>query len=192
VLGALLAPSGRRYLGVDANHDMLRAARKQGLDVVEADVVRDRISGRFDTVTMLGNALAHFPVADMDRLLSTRRANVRPGATFIVDYRDLVAMFWEGTWPRVRVTTGARGKTTHRARQVDLRKGTLDLRSRPSTRKWVLDWSHAIWSPFILEPLMRRHGWLLARRTTPQTKAGASKKTPEYYVDVYRLEATRA
>jgi hypothetical protein len=84
-----------------------------------------------------------------------------------------------------------RGRITHRARLVNLEKGTLDLRARPSTRKWTLDWSHAIWSPFIVETVMRHHGWLLAHRTPPKPRAGASR-IPEYYVDVYRLEATRA
>ena len=192
VLGALLAPTGRDYLGVDANPDMLREARRiDGLRFLEADVTRDRIPGRFETVTMLGNAMAHFTTADMDRLLTARRANVRAGSTFLVDYRDLIAMFWQDSWTKVRVTTHVRGKITHRAKLLDLEKGTLDLRARPSTRKWVLDWSHAIWSPFILEPLMRRHGWLLVHRTAPPPKAGASR-IPEYYLDVYRLEATRA
>lgn len=192
VLGALLAPTGREYLGVDANPDMLREARKlPGLRFLDADVTHDRIPGRFDTVTMLGNAMAHFTVADMDRLLAARRANVRPGSTFLLDYRDLIAMFWQGTWTKVRVTTHVRGTITHRARLLDLEKGTLHLRARPSTRKWVLDWSHALWSPFILEMLMRHHGWLLAHRSPPKARRGASR-IPQDYVDVYRLEATRA
>ena len=81
VLGALLAPTGRSYLGVDANPDMLREARKTGLRFLAADITRDKISGRFETITLLGNAMAHFTVRDMDRLLRTRRSNV-PAAHF--------------------------------------------------------------------------------------------------------------
>jgi SAM-dependent methyltransferase len=190
VLGSLLAPTGRDYLGVDANPDMLREARKTGLRFVQADVTRDKIPGRFDTITLLGNAIAHFPFDELDRLLKARRSNVRPGATFIVDYRDLIAMFWQDTWSRVKVTTHVRGTITHRARLVDLDRGTLDLRARPSTRNWVLDWSHAIWSPFILQALMRHHGWLLVRRSS--TRAGRAASVPEYHIDVYRLEAARS
>lgn len=188
VLGALLAPTGREYLGVDANPDMLREARKTGLRFLEADITRDRIPGRFDTIALLGNAMAHFTITDMDRLLGARRANARPGSTFVVDYRDLIAMFWQDSWTSVKVTTHVRGKITHRVRVVDLEKGTLELRARPSTRKWVLDWSHAIWSPFILETLMRHHGWLLLHRSGLRVPAGRSK-IPEGYADVYRLEA---
>lgn len=196
VLGAVLAPTGRGYLGVDANPDMLREARKlarqegSGLRFVKADITRSEIPGRFDTVTLIGNALAHFTVGDMDRLLRARRANVHPGSTFLVDYRDLIAMFWQGTWTRVKVQTHLKTKIVSRARLVDLDRGSLDLRARPTTRKWVLDWSHAIWSPFILEMLMRHHGWLLARRSPPRPKPGASK-IPEHHVDVYRLAAAR-
>jgi SAM-dependent methyltransferase len=190
VLGTLLAPTGREYLGVDANPDMLREARKTGLRFLQADITRDRIPGRFDTIALLGNAISHFPIDEMDRLLAARRANVRPGTTFIVDYRDLVAMFWQDTWTRVKVMTHVRGTITHRTRLVDLNRGTLDLRARPSSRKWVLDWSHAIWSPFILEALMRSHGWLLVRRTSSRAARGA--KLPEYHADVYRLEGSRS
>ena len=189
VLGVLLAPTGRSYLGVDANPDMMREARKTGLRFLQADIIRDRIAGRFDTLTLMGNAMAHFTVRDMDGLLRARRPNVHPGSTFVMDYRDLIAMFWQDSWTRVQVTTHVRGKITHRARLLNLERGTLDLRARPSNRKWVLDWSHAIWSPFILEMLMRHHGWLLVHRSALRKPAGASK-IPEGYTDVYRLEAS--
>ena len=191
VLGVLLEPTRRTYLGVDVNPDMLREARKTGLRFLKADITRDRIPGRFDTITLLGNAMAHFGVRDMDRLLRTRRANVRPGSTLLIDYRDLVAMFWQDSWTQVKVQTHLRTTVVSRARFVDLVHGTLDLRTRPSTRKWVLDWSHAIWSPFIVEMVMRHHGWLLVRRSALRVPPGRSK-VPEGYMDVYRLEGTRA
>jgi SAM-dependent methyltransferase len=190
-LGAVIAPSGRSYLGVDTNPDMLREARKlTGLRFLEADITRDRIPGRFDTVTLIGNAMAHFSVGQMDKLLRARRSNVHVGSTFLLEYRDLIAMFWQNTWTHVRVTTHVRGKIVHRARLLDLVKGTLDVRARPSTRAWVLDWSHAIWSPFILEMLMRSHGWVLVHRSPPRPKTAAAR-IPESNVDVYRFAATR-
>lgn len=197
VLGGVLAPTGRRYVGVDANPDMIREARRAvatdgfAADFIRGDITRARIPGVFDTVTLIGNAMAHFNIDDMDRLLRVRRANVRLGSTFIVDYRDLIAMFWQNTWTRVNVQTHVRGKVVHRASLVDLESGRLMMRARPSSRKWVLDWAHAIWSPFILGTVMRHHGWMLRHRSPPPPKAGASK-IPEHYVDVYRLEATRA
>lgn len=191
VLGMLLAPTGRSYLGVDANPDMLREARKTGLKFLEADITRDPIPGRYDTVALLGNAMAHFTVRDMDQLLEMRRSNVRPGSTFLVEYRDLVAMLWQGTWPRVKVQTNLRTTVTSRARLLDLQNGTLELRTRPSTRRWVLDWSHAVWAPFILEMLMRHHGWLLVHRAAAGKPVGRSK-IPEGYADVYRLEGRPA
>lgn len=191
MLGTLLAPTGRSYLGVDANPDMLREAQKTGLRFLRADITRDPIPGRFDTIALLGNALAHFTIDGMDRLMRTRRANTRPKSTFLVDYRDLIAMFWQGTWKRVHVQTFVRGKVTHRAQLLDLEKGALDMRGRPSTRRWVLDWSHAIWSPFILQMLMRHHGWMLVRRSVLRQPQGRAR-IPESYADVYRLDAARA
>lgn len=197
VLAGVLAPTGRLYVGVDANPDMIREARQAvstegfAAEFIRGDITRSKIPGIFDTVTLIGNAMAHFTIADMDRLLRVRSANVRPGSTFIVDYRDLIAMFWQDTWTRVKVQTHVRGKVVHRARLLDLEKGRLSMQARPSSRKWVLDWSHAIWSPFILGMVMRHHGWMLRHRSPPPPKPGVSK-IPENYLDVYRLEATRA
>jgi SAM-dependent methyltransferase len=193
VLGAVLAPTGRSYVGVDANPDMLREARKLEKELgfgtfLKADITRAELPGRFDTIALLGNALAHFTVRDMDRLLGARRANVHPRSTFLIDYRDLIAMFWEGEWTRIKVQTHVRGRIVHRTQRIDLDRGRLDMRARPSARDWVLDWSHGIWSPFILEMLMRHHGWLLVHRSPPRPKPGA-RKIPKSHVDVYRLEA---
>jgi SAM-dependent methyltransferase len=195
VLGLVLDSPGRTYVGVDANPDMIRAARTSakargsGQKFVLGDVCRARIRGRFDTVTLLGNSLAHINLSEMDELLGLRTANVGPGTTFLIDYRDLVAMFWRGTWSRVKVQTHVRGKVVHRARAVDLVAGRLRMRARPSSRGWVLDWTHAIWSPFILESVMRSHGWRLVSRS-PVGEPGP-RAIPEHYIDVYRLERIR-
>ena len=193
VLGRILEPTGRSYLGVDANPDMIREARKAAKAVgsrqrfVLGDVTRTHIPGQFDTLALIGNSLAHFNVEDVDELLRQRRANVHPGSTFIVEYRDLVAMFWQGTWSRVKTQTHVRGKIVHRTRLLDLENGRLELRARPSSRRWVLDWAHAIWSPFILDMVMRNHGWRLMHRSPPRSES-ARGAIPELIMDVYRLD----
>jgi SAM-dependent methyltransferase len=191
VLGRVLEQHGRDYVGVDANPDMIRAARKAAKDAgsdqrfVLGDVARARIPGEFDTVTLLGNSLAHLNVDDLDEVLRRRRGNVHPGSTFFLDYRDLIGMFWQGTWSRKK-TQSVVGKVVHRTTSLDLERGRLEMRARPSSRKWVLDWAHAIWSPFILESLMRSHGWRLVSRTPSRSKTAAAR-VPESYVEVYRL-----
>ena len=96
VLGAILEPTGRTYVGMDANPDMIRearrAARERGSDqrFILGDVTRTRLVGRFDTLALLGNAIGHLNVRGVDELLRTRRANVHPGSTFVIDYRDVV------------------------------------------------------------------------------------------------------
>jgi SAM-dependent methyltransferase len=193
VLGRILEPTGRSYLGVDANPDMIREARKAAKAAgskqrfVLGDVTGAHIPGQFDTITLIGNSLAHFNVQDLDELLRQRRGNVHSGSTFIVEYRDLVAMFWQGTWSRVKIQTHVRGKIVHRTRLLDLESGRLALRARPSSRRWVLDWAHAIWSPFILDMVMRSHGWRLLHRSPPRPRSPRAA-IPESIMDVYRLE----
>ena len=194
VLGIMLEPSDRSYLGIDANPDMIREARRaakargsrQGF--VRGDICRARIAGRFDTVTLLGNSLAHINLREMDELLRRRAENVHPGSTFIIDYRDLVGMFWRGTWSRVKVQSHVRGKVTHRTRLVNLEEGRLHMRARPASGAWVLDWAHAIWSPYILESIMRSHGYRLVRRSALRPSSGI-RAIPEHYVEVYRLSS---
>ncbi len=196
VLGRILEPTGRAYLGVDANPDMIREARKAAAEAnskqrfVLGDILKYPIAGRFDTVTLIGNSLAHFTVRDIDDLLRYRRKNVHRGSTFLIDYRDLIGMFWQGSWSRIKVQTHVRGKILHRARLVDLENGQLKMRARPTSRDWVLDWAHTIWSPFILEAVMHSHGWKLVNRM-PRAPKTAAAKLPEYHVEVYRLEPTR-
>jgi hypothetical protein len=48
----------------------------------------------------------------------------------------------------------------------------------------MLDWAHAIWSPFILESIMRSHGYRLVRRSALRPGSGA-RVIPEQYVEVY-------
>ena len=193
VLGRVLEQHRREYIGVDANPDMIREARKAAREArskqrfVLGGVARVRITGQFDTVTLIGNSLAHFTVGELDQLLLRRRTNVHVGSTFIVDYRDLVGMFWSGTWTKVKVQTFVRGKVVHRATLLDLDHGRLAMRARPASRKWVLDWAHAIWSPFIVESLMRSHGWRLVNRMPRRSGAAI----PEQVYDVYRLAASR-
>jgi SAM-dependent methyltransferase len=192
VLGRILEPTGRSYLGIDANPDMIREARKAAKSAasrqkfVLGDAWRAHIPGQFDTIALIGNSLAHFNVEDVDQLLRQRRGNVHSGSTFIVEYRDLVAMFWQGTWSGVKIQTHVRGRIVHRARLLDLENGRLALRARPSSRKWVLDWAHAIWSPFILDMVMRSRGWRLMHRSPPRSQS-ARAKIPESVIDVYRL-----
>lgn len=193
VLGLVLEQHRRDYIGVDANPDMIREARRAARKVgstqrfVLGDVARVRIAGEFDTVALVGNSLAHFTVEELDGLLRRRRTNVHVGSTLIVDYRDLVGMFWSGTWSKVKVQTLGREKVVHRATLLDLEHGRLAMRARPASRKWVLDWTHAIWSPFIVESLMGSHGWRLVNRMPPRSGA----VIPEHVYDVYRLTASR-
>ncbi len=187
VLGIVLAPTRRRYVGVDSNPDMIRAAREAARDVegslefLLGDAERMRVRGRFDTVTMLGNSLAHFNASQLSRVLKRIHPNVRRGSTFIVDYRDLVGQLWRGGWRRPGVRSDGPEKVRHTPELVDVERGEVAVRSRPLSGAWTLDWAHAVWSPFILEAVMEGHGWRLVNRT-----ASGRGRLPEFYVDVYR------
>jgi SAM-dependent methyltransferase len=192
VLGAVLRATRRQYLGVDANPDMIREARRAAgasgprHRFLRGNIVQARIRGRFDTVTLLGNALGHLSILEMDELLRQRKSNVHRGSTFLTGYRDVVGMFWRGTWSRrPYVQTHKRGTVVSRTRSVNLQEGLIHIRARPGSGGWTVDFTHSIWSPFILEGMMRSHGWKLLKRDPGYAPNG--KVEPDQWVDVYRF-----
>jgi SAM-dependent methyltransferase len=194
VLAELVESSGRRYFGVDGNPDMIREARAAARARGSAakfqlgDAARAPVRGRFATLTLLGNALGHFSPREMEELLRRRSVNVRPGSTFVVDYRDVVGMFWRGTWSRGRfVQRHKRGTIVSRTRSVDFGQGQIHIRSRPPSGRWSVEFTQAIWSPFVLETLMLAHGWRLVRRAPGRSVPGGRPKL-DRWEDVYRLQ----
>lgn len=191
VLGWVLEPTGKTYVGIDVNPDMLREARRAARDrgshqrFLQGDITTARIPGRFDTLTLLGNALGHLRVAEMEELLSRRTANIHVGSSFLIDYRDVVAMFWDRAWKRVYTQTHKRGKVVCRTRRVDFRKGSIYIDARPARGSWVVNYTQAIWSPFILEPLMKSHGWSLEFRSLGRPYV-VGTRDPFSWVEVYR------
>jgi SAM-dependent methyltransferase len=191
ILATVLRGTGRRYVGVDANPDMIRLARRtasasgENTRFVLGDIRRVKLRGTFTTWALLGNTMGHLSTADLGELVDLHRANAQPKTTFLIDYRDLVGMFWRGTWRRVRVQKFVRGKVVHRTTRVNLEEGMLEMLAVSAARRWKLKWNHAIWSPFILESLMRSHGWRLVHRSAWRSR-GRPAALPEGYTDVYR------
>jgi len=192
VLGSILEGSGRSYVGIDANPDMIRAARaaarREGSTrrFLQGDATRARIPGRFDTLALLGNALGHLTVADMSRLLGHRARNVHGASTLLIDYRDVVAMLWDGTWSHgPYVQRHKRGTVIARSRSLDSCEGVVRIRARPSSGAWSVEFPHAAWSPYILEAIAGAHGWELVRRRAAPAAPG--QRPPwDYWEEVYR------
>jgi SAM-dependent methyltransferase len=201
LLAEVLGRSVTRYVGIDANPDMIRTARAppsggfSSRVFVLGDVSRKRVAGQFDTLTLLGNALGHLTVHEMDRLLALRRENVHVGSRFVIEYRDVVAMFWEQAWTEVYVQDHKRGRVVARTERVDFREGRVHITARPRSRRWRVAYTQAVWSPFILDSVMRWHGW---RRVQSGSKApeasgsigGASKLDRYLRLDAYRYAGT--
>lgn len=169
VLGFVVEPKGHRYVGVDVNPDAIEAARRDAENAgphcrfILGDVLLTKLEGVFDTVTLLGNALIHFDTSVFSRILDNIEPNVHRGTYFIVDYRDVVGVLYRGQWGK-RYTEKRGGRTVVSLRKgIDTERGELLIRSESDGRH-NLDFSHAIWSPFIVEPLMHAKGWRLARR----------------------------
>lgn len=191
VLGYLLEGSGRRYVGVDTNPDMIRAARASAASrgstqrFVLADASRARLRGRFDTFAVLGNTLGHWNPREFSDLLRARARNAAPGACFLIEYRDVVGLFWRRNWSGRLVQVHKAGRIVHRTVRVDFETGEVWIRARPSRGAWSATFTQAVWSPFILETLMASHGWRRVARW-PERPPGKGRVGTDLWVDVYR------
>lgn len=183
VLGFLLEPEGHAYVGVDANPDMVEAARAHALNVgsrnefLLADAREVSLDGTFDTVTHLGNALCHFGTRDFLRVVKNLEGNVGPGTHFVVDYRDVVALLFRREW-RKRMEEERGGKTiVSVTKGCDTKAGVIRKRAYERGGRNPVEFTHAIWSPFIMEPLMDALGWTLVQRSQEPSWEG--------WLDVY-------
>ena len=184
ILGFLLEDRGHTYVGVDINPDMLREARSAARRLhararfLEGDIATLPIPGRFDTLTLLGNALSHLRADEAARLLATRRQNVHRGAYMILHYRDTVAVYYKGLWKSPYVETHKGARTVHRTQSIDWDTGVIQVRAKRRAA-WSVDFTVKIWSPFITAALLADHGWVSVHR----------RAVPAHYswVDVYRF-----
>lgn len=158
VLGFLVEKDEKNYLGVDINKDMINSAKKYAEKInsknkfLLKDVTISKVPGKFDTFTFIGNGLSHLTTHDFLKLLCLIKNNAKKNSYFVVDYRDVVDLFYKRKW-RNKETKG-----------VDLKKGEINLTSLDSDKKKI-NFSHSIWSPFIIESLMESQGWKLIKRT---------------------------
>jgi len=88
VLGFVIESKGHNYVGVDINQDMVDSAKRHANDTgsgnrfILADVRSSKLRGDYDTITLLGNAVIHFTVADLARILRNIDRNVHRGTFF--------------------------------------------------------------------------------------------------------------
>ncbi len=186
ILGFLTERDGRDYVGIDKNPDMIKEAKKAGnrkskrTRFLLGDVRAVRIPGKFDTLTLLGNAVIHFDTLELLTILRNVSGNVHEGAHFIVEYRDVVSMLYSGEWnPRKAQEQHDTvfGKVIgSRSIGVDPLSGNIKIQSLVDGRENLV-FTHAIWSPFIIQPIMEAENYeLVKRRENPRN----------VWLDVYR------
>ena len=182
VLGFVLEPHGHRYTGVDVNPDMIAAANKHVREVgsknrfILDDVLRMSVSGRFETVCMMGNALCHFSTGDFSQILNRVERRVRPGGNFVVDYRDLVLAMFNRRWNASKKLV-QRGRVSA-TKGCDTRAGFVHVATNDLHGRQRVAFAHAIWSPFIMETIMKAQGWSLRKRSFSKRWYG--------WLDVYK------
>ncbi len=184
VLGFIVASEGHDYTGIDSNPDMIQAAKKTAREsgphckFILGDAIRRRVRGKFDTFTSLGNGLGHLSTRDLVSILDNVEDNARPGSNFILEYRDVVEMLFEKQWARRYIVKRDGHRLISETTRGDFEEGKLVLRSHRNGGKRKTTFTHSIWSPFIIRPIMNSHGWHLVTREHRPERHG--------WIEVYR------
>ncbi len=181
ILGLVAQEEGLRYLGIDINRDMIRSAELRAIGKGSkcafrvSDIRNAKVKGAFQTVALLGNAVIHFVPSDLHKILTNIEENVEKDTYFLVEYRDVVKMFFAGEWSKKYVEDKGKGRVVSLSKGIDTERGEVKVESRAGGAH-NLDFGAAVWSPYILEAVMNGSGWLLVER---------ERTSPQVWLDVY-------
>jgi len=184
VLGFIVERDGHTYTGVDVNPDMISAARSYSRKVgsrnrfITADITRIKIRGNFDTLCVLGNAMCHFSTAEFSGILDRTATSCRKGAHFIVDYRDMVRLMFDKEWNTGKSLLERDKGRISTTNGCDAETGFVHVTTADLHGENRVGFDHAIWSPFIITPIMSQHRWALVKRRSSKRWTG--------WLDVYR------
>lgn len=184
ILGFLLEKNKHDYTGIDINPDMILAAKnyanksKSKNKFILADITNKKIKGRFDTFAFLGNALCHFTTNDYVKTLQNLKQNAKRGSYFILEYRDVVDLLFKRQWKK-RIVERDKGKTIiSLTTGVNMKTGEIFKKAFDKKGGNRINFVHAIWSPFILESIMKSSGWGLVKRVENRRWHG--------WIDIYK------
>lgn len=186
VLGFLIEQKGHSYTGIDVNPDVIKIAESHakltgsGCKFILGNVRNKTVIGKFDTITCIGNSMSHFTSKEFLVILEKLNRNAKKGTYFIVDYRDTVDLFFRKAWrDKLRETFNGTSRTI-----ITTGCNTVEgeIHQDAFVRgKLLMEAKQTIWSPFILEPLMKSNGWNLIERKKSRQWRG--------WLDIYQKRA---
>jgi len=175
ILGHIIEKDVDKYVGIDINPDMIKTAKETisspKTKFYQKDVSKRTIEEKFDTITLIGNSLGHINTHNFAKILKKIENNSKKGTYFILDYRDIVKMLYENKWKDKIENKEFIIKTTG----IDLLNGKMNQEASGKSKKSKTFQPHAIWSPFIIEPLMNEFGWELVKRRKEKEIQGWSE-----------------
>jgi len=170
ILGFLIESNGHKYTGLDINPDMIKNAKKHAKEIksknkfILGDATKKKINGTFNTITSIGNGLCHITTHDFLNILKNIKKNSKKGTHFLIEYRDVVGMLFRKEW-KYKMIEKSKGKTlTSLTIGASMKEGEIYKKSFDKNGQNKIFFTHTIWSPFIMEPIMNSDGWKLLKR----------------------------
>ncbi len=190
ILDFILEKDGKSCTGIDINPDMIyqaeEYARHTGSRVkfFLGDLTETNLAGKYDTFFLVGNALAHFNVRAFVKIINRMNNLYKEGSTFIVDYRDVVKLFYERKWKKRMVETKNNVPTISFTLDYNSESGEVKkIAWQKGQKRNSITFTHAVWSPFIVQAIMNLFSWELVKRMHQETWQG--------WLDVYRYSGSR-
>ncbi len=184
ILGFIVEPKGHKYLGTDVNPDMIDSAKIYAKETnsknkfILGDIKKIKIKDRFDTIIFMGNSLSHFNTYEFLEIMKNLERNASNETYFIIDYRDVVELLFKKQW-KDRMVEKNKGKTIiSLTTGASTERGEIYKNASERNGKNKVRFTHTIWSPFIIEPIMKTMGWYLVKRKRIETWQG--------WIDIYK------
>lgn len=186
ILGFLVEADKKEYTGMDINEDMINLAKNYSKKVnsnnkfILGNVINTKIKYKFDTFSFIGNGLAHINTLDFVKILDNLKNCVKKGSYFVIDYRDAVQLLFKRQW-RDKMIVKKKGKIfLSLTKGINVKNGEINKMDYEKGTNNKVYFSHAIWSPFILEAIMNSKGWILVKRSVSKEWTGCT--------DIYKKE----
>jgi len=157
----LLEKEGYLIDGIDFNKKYLLIAKKykektnSKCSFFKGDLKKIKLNQQYDYALFLGNTLPHFDINELDEIIKNSNTFLKKDSLFIFDYNDWIRLFLNNYPFEFIEKREPEIKSYHK--KFSGEKGALYREFITPKKKFTLKLT--VWSPFILDYVMKQNGF---------------------------------
>lgn len=177
----LLEKKGYSVDGIDFNKKYLQVAKKykekvkSNCNFFQGDLKKIKLNIKYDYGLLLGNTLPHFDMDELDNIIKNSKKYLRCGAYFIFDYNDWVKLFLN-KYP-IKFLEKKDPEIISYHKKFSGEEGAIYREFNTPKKKFTLKLT--VWSPFILDYLMKQNGFKKIKHINTRNNK---------YLSIYKLK----